>query len=184
MKLKLMNASVVVAVLTTLGGLIFVPAAVAAVAGQDKAEPDPVSDSAQAEATRIQQIRTAAPASIVQQATIISPKGEVLQKGAGEWVCRIAGQNGKTPACLDSQFRAYLKARLQGKKPHVERLGVAYMFHGMTTGSGMFIPPHIMLVVPDPTHLKGHPTEPQTGTPWVMKADTPYAHLMLPVGGG
>jgi len=179
MRFNFKDVAVIPTLLATLGALTAAPAAMAE---QAKAEEDLASQPMQANATQIQQIRTAAPASIVQQATIISPQGEVLQKGAGEWVCSIAGPNGKTPACLDSQFRAYLKARLQGDKPNVERLGVAYMFHGMATDSGMFIPPHIMLVLPDPTSFKGYPTEPQNGTPWVMKAGTPYAHVMLPVG--
>ncbi len=173
------NAAVVAAILTILGGLIGVPTAIA---GQNQGEQNGTKQQTQTDATLIQQIRSAAPASIVRQATVISPQGKVLKKGAGEWVCRLAGPNSKAPACLDAQFRAYLKARSQGKTPHLKRVGVAYMLHGMTT-AGMRMPPHIMLVVPNRAAFKGYPTEPQGGMPWVMKAGTPYAHLILPVGG-
>ncbi|MES1945150.1 hypothetical protein PC39_13572 [Salinisphaera sp. PC39] len=178
MKRNKTNAAVLAAILTILGGLIGVPATLA---GPNQDGQNGSKQQTQKDAALIEQIRTAGPASIVRQATVISPQGKVLQKGAGEWVCRIAGPNGRTPACLDTQFRAYLKARAQGKKPHVERVGVAYMLHGMTTAD-MRMGPHIMLVAPNPADFKGYPTEPRGEMPWVMKAGTPYAHLMLPVG--
>ncbi len=114
---------------------------------------------------------------------MLSRAGKVLQQGSGEWVCRFAGLTGDTPTCLDSQSRAYFKARFQGKTPQVERIGLTYMLHGMTTDTGMQMPPHVMVIVPDPTDLKQFPTAPQSGAPWVMKANTPYAHLIIPVGG-
>ena len=41
--------------------------------------------------------------------------------------------------------------------------------------------PHVMVVYPDKAMLAGLPTKPSTNGPYVMWADTPYAHVMWPV---
>jgi hypothetical protein len=41
--------------------------------------------------------------------------------------------------------------------------------------------PHVMIVFPDPATLRGLPTDPANGGPWVMYRDTPYAHIMVPL---
>ncbi|WP_300381285.1 hypothetical protein [Henriciella sp.] len=128
-------------------------------------------------------ILAAAPESVARQATVISRDGKVLRKGEGEWVCRIAGPSGNDPVCTDSEFRAYLDARTKGKLPTIERIGLAYMLQGMSW-DGMYIPPHGMLIVPDNAYFQGFPTVPSGGTPWVMMAETPYAHLVVPMGEG
>ena len=43
-----------------------------------------------------------------------------------------------------------------------------------------FHPPHLMIAVPDPKSLAGLPTNPSNGGPYVMWANTPYAHVMVP----
>ena len=40
--------------------------------------------------------------------------------------------------------------------------------------------PHIVVLFPDQSVLKGLPTNPKQGGPWVMFKDTPYIHLMIP----
>ena len=40
--------------------------------------------------------------------------------------------------------------------------------------------PHIMLLPTDRRQLDAFPTDPHTGSPWVMWKDTPYAHIMVP----
>lgn len=52
----------------------------------------------------------------------------------------------------------------------------------MTTSSGVRVPPHVMLFVPDETALKGFPSSARTGTPWTMMANTVYDHLIIPTG--
>lgn len=42
---------------------------------------------------------------------------------------------------------------------------------------------HIMVLVSDNTLLAGLPMSPQQGGPWVRWAETPYAHLVIPVDG-
>ncbi len=40
--------------------------------------------------------------------------------------------------------------------------------------------PHIMMIVPDPSVLKGLTSDPKNGGPWVMWRGTPYVHVMIP----
>jgi hypothetical protein len=40
---------------------------------------------------------------------------------------------------------------------------------------------HIMVLVPDVSAMKNVPTDSKNGGPWVMWADTPYVHLMIPI---
>jgi len=133
--------------------------------------------------TVVDTLMSAAPESVAKHATVLSRTGKILKKGDSEWVCRFAGLTGDTPTCLDSQSRAYFKARSQGKTPQVERIGITYMLHGMTMGTGMHMPPHVMLIVPNLSSLASFPTTPESGMPWVMKANTPYAHLIIPMDG-
>jgi hypothetical protein len=180
MKHNIVNQSLSVAAVAIFLGLGLVASALANQNEVDQPKKKPQADSDEA---IIQTLLSAGPESVTKHATVLSRAGKVLQQGNGEWVCRFAGLTGDTPTCLDSQSRAYFKARFQGKTPQVERIGLTYMLHGMTTDTGMQMPPHVMVIVPDPTDLKQFPTTPQSGAPWVMKANTPYAHLIIPVGG-
>lgn len=169
------------AIALVLYGLAFAPAAFAGSdMGQPSADTKPPMDE---QATLVDTLMSAAPESVAKHATVLSRTGKILKKGDSEWVCRLAGLTGNTPTCLDSQSRAYFKARSQGKTPQVERIGITYMLHGMTTDTGMQMPPHAMLIVPNLSSLESFPTTPQSGMPWVMKANTPYAHLIIPMGG-
>lgn len=42
-------------------------------------------------------------------------------------------------------------------------------------------PPHMMVIVPDPSMLGAFSTDPESGEPYVMWKGTPYSHLMVPV---
>ncbi|MES1956329.1 hypothetical protein [Salinisphaera hydrothermalis] len=181
MKRNFINHRLLAAITLVLCGLALTPAAFA---GSDMGQSPVGSKQPTAkQAALVDTLMSAAPKSVAKHATILSRTGKVLKKGDSEWVCRFAGPADDTPTCLDKQFRAYLKARSQGKTPHVERVGLAYMLQGMTMGTGMHMPPHVMLIVPNLSSLKSFPTTPQSGTPWVMKADTPYAHLIIPMSG-
>lgn len=169
------------AITLVLYGLAVAPAAFAGSdMGQSSAGNKPQTDT---QPTLVETLMSAAPESVAKHATVLSRTGKILKKGDSEWVCRFAGLTGDTPTCLDSQSRAYFKARSQGKTPQVDRVGLTYMLDGMTMGTGMHMPPHVMLIVPNLSSLKSFPTTPQSGMPWVMKANTPYAHLIIPMDG-
>jgi hypothetical protein len=84
-----------------------------------------------------------------------------------------------------------------GKKdPPANTVGVMYMLEGGTDASNtdpyaagptegndwIKTGPHLMIVGSN-DGLAGHPSgaKPDTAAPYVMWADTPYAHLMIPV---
>jgi len=110
----------------------------------------------------------AAPKFITDGATIVdfpaSKGGEfrVLRQGSTEWTCLpgpTPGSQHDDPACFDKVFFQFVKDVLAGRPPHVERLGVSYMFTGHAVpgaAGGQFrVGAHIMLVSPDPEDLLG-----------------------------
>ena len=76
-----------------------------------------------------------------------------------------------------------------------DRIGISYMLRGdlepvsndspdemdQTKGTWIKEGPHLMIIVPREL-LKGLPSDPASGVPYVMWKDTPYAHIMIPVG--
>src|ERR1700741_604787 len=110
-------------------------AAVAASA-QSTAGHLPVTD-----AEKVADALRAAPKFITDGATIVAPPankdGEfrVLRQGSTEWTCLpgpTPGSQHDDPACFDKVFFQFVKDVLAGRPPHVERLGVSYMFTGHT----------------------------------------------------
>ena len=110
----------------------------------------------------------AAPKFITDGATIVdfpaSKGGEfrVLRQGSTEWTCLpgpTPGSQHDDPACFDKVFFQFVRDVLAGRPPHVERLGVSYMFTGHTVpgaAGGQFrVGAHIMLVCPHSEDLQG-----------------------------
>lgn len=146
---------------------------------------------------RIAHARSAAPASISDDATIVVD-GEVVVEGGNGWVCMpdvMPGDN--APACVDGVWQEMMAA-LGEKAPYTAtRIGISYMLQGEPEGSGVsnsdpYHPnpteaedyvrtgPHLMIIVPKPV-LEGVTDDPSSGGPYVMWKDTDYAHLMVPV---
>jgi hypothetical protein len=140
---------------------------------------------------------SAAPASIGEIATVRSFDGRVLREGPSEWVCMpdMPQVPNNTPVCLDAPWQAMMGALMQKQTPHVTKMGFGYMLQGdmpasntdpFATGptpTNQWIqhgPPHIMVLVPDPSVLDSLPTDPEKGGPYVMWKGTPYAHIMVP----
>ncbi|MDA3876465.1 MAG: hypothetical protein PF483_05200, partial [Halothiobacillus sp.] len=92
------------AIALVLCGLAVAPAAFA---GSDMSQ----SSADNKPQTVVETLMSAAPESVAKHATVLSRTGKILKKGDSEWVCRFAGLTGDTPTCLDSQSRAYFKAR-------------------------------------------------------------------------
>jgi hypothetical protein len=163
---------------------------------------------AQGKATKLEKIAnamSAAPRSISQSATIMDwPAAEgasmtTLRTGANGWTCLpdFPSSKGNDPMCVDGQWMSFMGAMMAKGTPKISRAGIGYM---AAPGSGTwgsntdpfatkatpdnewgFDPPHIMLLVTDPSALEGIPATRQTGVPWVMWKGTPYAHIMVPV---
>jgi hypothetical protein len=154
-------------------------------------------------AQKIANAMTAAPSSISAKATILDwpakdgEAPEVLRKGTNGWSCfpDSPETKGNDPVCADSAWLNLFEAYLTHKTPAVPYVSVAYMIapggswlsntepYAMTeTADHKFAyhPPHLMIAVPDSKSLAGLPTDPSNGGPYVMWANTPYAHIMVP----
>lgn len=146
----------------------------------------------------IESAMTAGPASIAAEATVLDWNMNVLRQGTNAWTCLPdrPDTEGPDPWCVDDQWLGFLKAYVGRTAPSITRVGFAYMLSGDSpvsnsdpfatepTGPEDWVTDvhgHIMIVVPDPKALEGISTDHRNGGPWVMWANTPYAHLMIPV---
>ncbi len=145
-------------------------------------------------AKMIKMAMSAAPASIADHATIKDTDGNVLREGTNGWTCLTTPD----PMCVDEQFGGFIKALMNKETPSVTETGFGYMLKCCTEGGSNVDPfaeeatddnewlegggPHLMVVVATADALAGLPTHPKEGGPWVMYRDTPYAHIMVPLG--
>ena len=146
---------------------------------------------------KIQRAMSAAPTAISGNALILDSDGSVLKQGDNGWTCLPDTlPNDKNPICNDATWMKALQA-LGTKSPFTaDRIGISYMLKG-DYGAGVSnsdpyhnnhksakdyveTGPHLMIIVPKEM-LKGLPSDPSYGGPYVMWGDTPYAHIMLPI---
>jgi hypothetical protein len=109
----------------------------------------------------------AGPPFITKDATILdwpsTMGGEyrVLRGGTNEWTCLpgVPGYDHDEPGCFDPIFMQWIKDSLAGRDPHIDRIGIAYMYAGawVPNKSGtkidsksdeFHVGPHIMIVSP------------------------------------
>jgi len=145
---------------------------------------------------RIAHARSAAPASISADATIVVD-GKVAVEGSNGWTCMPDTMPGDGAAmCNDAIWMKMMGAMGSKKDFTAEGVGISYMLQGDIGAGGSnsdpFHPdpesaadfvetgPHLMIVVPREL-LKGTTDDPSSGGPYVMWGDTPYAHIMVPV---
>jgi hypothetical protein len=141
---------------------------------------------------------SAAPATLSDQATIVDWDGNVIREGTNGWTCLPDRPDtpGADPWCVNAPWLNFLDAYKNKSEPSVGGLGIAYMLQGDAPVSNSDpyamektndadwiegLGAHIMLVLPDKAQLAGFSADPRNGGPWVMWADTPYAHLMIPI---
>ena len=141
---------------------------------------------------------SAGPSSLSKNATILDEDGNVLRKGTNGWTCMP--DNPKTPGtdsmCMNEPWLNFRDARKNKTKPTYTQVGIAYMMQGDSPVSNtdpFAVAPkpgddwveglgaHIMVLVPNVDTLKNVSTDSKNGGPWVMWANTPYAHLMIPI---
>jgi hypothetical protein len=130
----------------------------------------------------------AGPAFITKDATILDwpakPDGpyRVLRKGTEQWSCLpgVPGYPHDEPGCFDAAFLQWIKDGLAGRKPHIDRVGIAYMYGGafVPNKSGgdsaskteeFHVGPHIMVVSPhqDQKELQLFNRDGSNGMPYV-----------------
>jgi hypothetical protein len=149
---------------------------------------------------QVQNMRSAAPAAVVDDATLMGyPQEEggdmiVLQEGSNGWVCfpdRLVSP-GNDPFCDDAVAAEGFTA---GTTRSVAHLGISYMLAGGSDASNtdplaagpvegeewISTPAHVMLVTPGGFAGSSFGTEHASGQPYVMFRDTDFEHLMVPV---
>ncbi len=148
---------------------------------------------------RVALARSAAPASISADATIMVD-GKVVSKGSNGWICMPDTMpNDNAAMCNDALWMKMMGAVGSKADFVADGVGISYMLQG-DVGAGVsnatpYHPnpkmaddytetgPHMMIIVPKAL-LKGITTDPSSGGPYVMWGDTPYAHIMVPLGDG
>lgn len=156
------------------------------------------------EKAKIMSAMSAAPASIAQNATIMdwpsSPDGEMkmLREGSNGFTCLpdMPDTPGNDPMCLDDPWLKWAEAWMNKTDLNIQKMGFGYMLQGGTPESNTDpyaegptednewmeeSVPHLMIIVPEESMLKGLSTDPNTGGPWVMWEGTPYVHIMVPM---
>lgn len=146
---------------------------------------------------KIARATSAAPVLISEDATILDTDGAVLQWGTNGWTCRTGFWPGDThPLCNDAVWESFFEALFGGVDFKADRVGFSYVMQGDPNVSNtdpfdstpdpkeMWVQegPHLMILLPDPTLLEGITDDPTNGGPYVMWKDTPYQHIMLPLG--
>lgn len=148
----------------------------------------------------IENALSAAPPAIAETAKVMDMKGEVLREGTGAYTCFPFEGPGTEAMCLDGEWMRWGQAWM-GKNMDYQpaSFGLAYMLAGDAPEGGasnidpfateetpdnqwVVEGPHVMILTPDPALLEDVSTDPNTGAPYVMWEDTPFAHIMMPVG--
>ena len=152
---------------------------------------------------KITNAMSAAPETVAKDATVldwptVAGKDFVeLRKGTSEWTCLPDDLTtpSNDPICVDGMAMKWFQAYMGHKTPKIAQAGVGYMLQGGGTASNtdpsatkpadgetwMKEPPHIMIFPTSPADPKVYGSNPDSGGPWVMWPNTPYAHLMVPV---
>ncbi|MEH2517178.1 hypothetical protein V1279_002751 [Bradyrhizobium sp. AZCC 1610] len=158
----------------------------------------PTEEIPKTEPAYIAKVKTAAPASVVNNATITMPQpdgsSKTIQTGSNGFTCFIG--NDGTPECDDENAMEWRKA-LQAKQTPPNKIGLIFMLDGDTGTSNhdhaerhthkhwVQTGPHVMIVggaaremlSPYPRDLDvKDPTQ-----PYVMFPGKPNEHLMIPV---
>ncbi|HYK50907.1 MAG TPA: hypothetical protein VEU94_14360 [Terriglobales bacterium] len=145
----------------------------------------------------------AAPKDVADKATIVAPdpKGAMrtLRKGTNGFTCMPDNPEtpGPDPMCWDKNSGDWIDAYLNHKTPPAGKMGLMYMLAGGTDASNtdpyaakptaanhwIKTGPHIMIVGADASFYDTYPkgADPDTKSPYVMWAGTPYQHLMAPI---
>jgi hypothetical protein len=137
----------------------------------------PVTD-----AEKIADALRAGPKFITKDATLLdwpaAPGGEyrILRKGSNEWSCLpgIPGYPHDEPGCFDPVFLHWIQDSLAGRIPHIDRVGISYMYVGAwvkstkgSPGPEFHVGPHLMVVSPHQDDFQGFNRDGSNGMPYV-----------------
>ena len=140
---------------------------------------------------------SAAPSVVTASATIKAPDGTVLREGSNGYTC-YPQQEIIGPMCNEAVWDELIGAMLSEGEFDADAFSVSYMLAGEGSALGVSNSnphatqaeaddwvkegPHLMITVPDLAILEGMSTDPNDPV-YVMWKDTPYAHIMVKIGG-
>jgi hypothetical protein len=173
------------------------PPAMHHAAATESGQPAPTDEELIASALK------AAPKGVAEGATVVAPdsKGAMrtLRKGSNAFTCMPdnPATPGPDPMCWDKNAGEWIDAYLNHKTPANGKVGFMYMLAGGTDASNtdpyatkptaanhwIKTGPHVMIVGADASFYETYPksADPDTHSPYVMWAGTPYQHLMAPI---
>jgi hypothetical protein len=144
----------------------------------------------------------AAPKAVAEGATILAMEADgsmrVVREGTNGFTCipDSPATPGPDPMCADANAMEWVQAWIEHREPSHGKVGFMFMLQGGTDASNtdpyaqqpeegnnwIQTGPHVMIVGGDDM-LANYPrdADPDTSVPYVMWADTQYAHLMIPV---
>lgn len=146
---------------------------------------------------------SAAPAKVGKEATIVAMQADgsmrTLREGTNGFTCMPDNPEtpGPDPMCMDTNAMDWVHAWIAHEIPAAGKVGLMYMLSGGTDASNtdphaakpeagnhwIKTGPHLMIVGAGDDFYDTYPgkADPDTSSPYVMWAGTPYRHLMAPV---
>ena len=176
--------------------------------------PGTFTTSAHSDEWKIANALSAAPATIAEHASVVDwpanprdgmSQGRVLRQGNNGWTCMpdVPKRPQHDPMCVDKTMMQWIMATLAGKKPNIDRVGLAYMLMGEARqGQGaapakdpaqvkdwFYIGPHVMIVLPDTAQdaLRGINQDMSDNLPYTTRLSSSVdatSILVVPVANG
>jgi len=184
---------------TRILAICFLALACLAIAEDKPAAKPAAKKPSTSDATYSTKALSAAPAGIRKDAGVVKfdkdGKMQTIRESKNGYTCfMMLGDN----MCADANSMAFFDAMMNKKDPP-DKLGITYMLRGDNGASNtdptadkktadnhwIVTGPHIMIVGPAAKSLGlTDAADPDPSQPYLMWANTPYAHAMIPVGGG
>jgi hypothetical protein len=140
----------------------------------DPLPPGVLTSADQSDEWKIKNALSAAPEVIAANATVMdwpadfkgpNVHGRILRQGSNGWTCMpdTPGKPQHDPMCMDETMMKWMMATFAGKKPNIDRVGLAYMLLGEAGADQhdisakappkgkdwYYVGPHVMIVLPD-----------------------------------
>jgi hypothetical protein len=112
----------------------------------------------------------------------------LIKDGPGPWNFVAGIPNDIAPIAVDDQGLKWVRALLAGEKPQLDRPGIGFLWAGnqfVPPGTQELrpLPPGIMVIWPFDPKTTGLSAGREKGLVRIMLADSPYAHVIVPIPG-